>query len=109
MNCCNPELVPSLLLKAKKRLEEINKVRSCEERIENLVLIAYPNSGELWCAESGWYSDSKANKGISSPNSRGTVCKWVDSGARIIGGCCRVGPREIREIGRILSREGRIY
>jgi homocysteine S-methyltransferase len=50
--------------------------------------VAYPNSGEAWDAAhrrwTGGASDSK-------PLARG----WTTAGARMIGGCCRVGPTDI--------------
>jgi S-methylmethionine-dependent homocysteine/selenocysteine methylase len=29
---------------------------------------------------------------------------WEKDGARLIGGCCRVGPREIAELAAVLGR-----
>ena len=28
---------------------------------------------------------------------------WLDDGARLVGGCCRVGPTDIRGIARTIS------
>lgn len=57
-------------------------------------VIVYPNSGE------GWDADRRAWTGKSHfvPE---LAPEWAASGARIIGGCCRVFPRDIAEIARM--------
>jgi homocysteine S-methyltransferase len=57
-------------------------------------VIVYPNSGE------GWDADRRAWTGKSHfvPE---LAREWAASGARIIGGCCRVFPRDIAEIARM--------
>jgi len=108
VNCCDPELVPSLLSKAHKRLKEIRSPKYSGKQIDNFVLVAYPNSGELWSPKKGWYSES-GEKSCPSLSSRPPCLKWIDSGARIIGGCCRVGPSGIREMKHIISRERKVH
>ena len=51
-------------------------------------VVVYPNSGENWDAiERCW---------VGEPAFRvEDVRRWVDDGARLIGGCCRVGPAQI--------------
>lgn len=63
-------------------------------------LLAYPNSGEGWDAQARAWTDAPAQTSIVE-----TVPRLTAAGARMIGGCCRVGPTEIAEIGRTL-REG---
>jgi homocysteine S-methyltransferase len=53
--------------------------------------VAYPNSGE------GWDAQRRAWTGGSTFASE-RVTAWVDRGARLVGGCCRVGPLEIAEL-----------
>ncbi|MGW2818026.1 homocysteine S-methyltransferase [Streptomyces sp. NPDC001415] len=54
-------------------------------------VVVYPNSGERWDAERrGWAG------GATFDATR--VGDWVASGARLVGGCCRVGPREIAQL-----------
>ena len=55
-------------------------------------VIVYPNSGETWTA--GTWTGSRA----FHPDD---VTDWVARGARLVGGCCRVGPAEIAEIAGI--------
>lgn len=54
-------------------------------------VIAYPNSGEVWDGAHRCWSGEKAFRTES-------VQGWVAAGARLIGGCCRVGPAEIAQI-----------
>ncbi len=50
--------------------------------------VAYPNRGE------SWDSDAHAWVGPGSWDVGG-VGSWVEAGARLVGGCCRVGPSDI--------------
>ena len=34
------------------------------------------------------------------------VCSWIDKGARIIGGCCEVGPAHIAHLAKRLQQDG---
>lgn len=62
-------------------------------------VVVYPNSGERWDAEGrGWEGGS-----VFDP---ARVAGWQAAGARLIGGCCRVGPAEIAEIAAVLYPEG---
>lgn len=61
-----------------------------------LPLVAYPNSGEQWHAETrAWTGRAFAV--------HEHVTQWRDAGARVIGGCCRVLPDEISRITRALD------
>ena len=51
--------------------------------------IAYPNSGETWDGRARrWRGDGR---GISVEDAR----RWVDQGARWVGGCCRISSADI--------------
>ncbi len=58
--------------------------------------IVYPNSGEQW------HADSREWSGAASAIAAGAA-SWVAGGARLVGGCCRVGPDQIAEIAREVS------
>ncbi|MCX5229302.1 homocysteine S-methyltransferase [Streptomyces sp. NPDC006553] len=61
--------------------------------------VVYPNSGERWDARArGWRGD------IAFDPARAT--DWAASGARLIGGCCRVGPTTISALGSALVTGG---
>ena len=78
VNCCAPEdVLPAI-------------------RIAGLVsqdkpIIVYPNSGERWNGHR-WTGQRKFNPQLAT--------QWVAAGARIVGGCCRVGPADIAEVHR---------
>jgi homocysteine S-methyltransferase len=54
-------------------------------------LVAYPNSGQ------GWDARRRAWTGESAFDA-GDVASWLDAGARLVGGCCRVGPDDIAHV-----------
>jgi homocysteine S-methyltransferase len=55
--------------------------------------VVYPNSGESWDAVGrAW-----AGTATFGPEH---AAVWVASGARLVGGCCRVGPGAIRQLAR---------
>jgi homocysteine S-methyltransferase len=59
-------------------------------------VVVYPNSGETWDeATRRWRGGSAFDPS--------RVTAWRAAGARLIGGCCRVGPREITRIAAALE------
>jgi homocysteine S-methyltransferase len=59
-------------------------------------VVAYPNSGEGW--------DAVARQWTGSPGiTPDDVRSWVDAGARLVGGCCRVRPADIARIATVLA------
>jgi homocysteine S-methyltransferase len=69
--------------------------------------LAYPNSGERWDSRRrGWV---EARTGSDEDGGWGAGCwprwarAWVSAGARLIGGCCRVGPQDIAVIAAALG------
>lgn len=58
-------------------------------------VVAYPNSGERWdAAARAWTGPAEFGPG--------PVGDWESAGARLIGGCCRVGPAAIAAVaGRL--------
>jgi homocysteine S-methyltransferase len=84
VNCTAPAHVESLLRTA---------VRSTRKP-----LVAYPNSGESYDAA------RKAWSGIAETERWGELGRlWRDAGARLLGGCCRTGPDEVRNLRAGLS------
>lgn len=55
--------------------------------------VVYPNSGESWDAQ----GRSWAGRATFGPQH---AAVWVAAGARLVGGCCRVGPGAINELAR---------
>lgn len=84
VNCCHPGDVAAA-------------VASVGERT-SLPAVAYPNSGEDWdAAASDWAGD-----GIFEP---GAVVGWLEAGARLVGGCCRVTSTEIAAVVRAVDAD----
>ncbi len=63
---------------------------------ERLPGVAYPNSGEVWHADAREWSGAASTIAAKAG-------AWVDGGARLVGGCCRVGPDQIAEIARTIG------
>lgn len=81
VNCCAPEDVPGAVEVA--------------ARVTGKPVVVYPNSGEAWDAE------ARAWTGRSTFGAE-QVAGWRAAGARLIGGCCRVGPEGIAGIARVV-------
>ena len=59
-------------------------------------VIVYPNSGERWdAARHAWIGPARYSPQLAAG--------WVSAGARVIGGCCRVGPEDIAELAAVLT------
>jgi homocysteine S-methyltransferase len=63
-------------------------------------VVVYPNSGEGWDAVGRRWTGTG---GISLD----AVSGWIDAGARLVGGCCRIGPPEIVSVARAIDALGR--
>jgi len=79
INCTSPRYIPALMREAKK--------------VTDKPLLTYPNSGETYDPnKKDWNNDPVAESfGEQARN-------WYDAGARLIGGCCRTSPEDIRVI-----------
>ncbi|MFD9130235.1 homocysteine S-methyltransferase [Kitasatospora sp. NPDC059571] len=74
VNCCSPA-------------DADRAVRAAAEATGKPVVV-YPNSGERW--------DAAARDWRGAPTfGPARVASWLAAGARLVGGCCRVGEREI--------------
>ncbi len=79
VNCTSPRYIPSLVNEAKKATEKH--------------ILTYPNSGETYNAEKNdWNGDPVVDS--FGEHAR----QWYKAGARLIGGCCRTTPEDIRVI-----------
>ena len=58
--------------------------------------VVYPNSGEAWDATARAWSGESAFR----PED---VTAWIDAGARLVGGCCRVTPSNIATLASIVG------
>jgi homocysteine S-methyltransferase len=83
VNCTPPQYVMPLLRRMRAQTDK--------------PLVAYPNSGERYQASPKlWSGDSLA------PQFGEQARHWYAAGARLIGGCCRTGPDEIRSMKQCL-------
>ncbi len=79
VNCTAPHFVSSL----------IKEIKSVSDK----PVVVYPNSGEVYDAVTKtWHgsSDGKTYKEWAK--------EWLESGANLIGGCCRTTPDDIRQV-----------
>jgi homocysteine S-methyltransferase len=66
-------------------------------RVSAKPVVVYPNSGEVWDSGSQGWAGPQTYDPAAAPG-------WVAAGARLVGGCCRVGPDEIRRLAQSLGR-----
>ena len=89
VNCSAPQYIEGL----------IGEIRSV---LAHKAIVVYPNSGEHYDAA------SKTWHGMESPLECAAAARtWFDAGARIIGGCCRMGPAHVRAIADELAVNNR--
>jgi homocysteine S-methyltransferase len=82
VNCTDPAGVPAAVAAA---------------RASGRPVVVYPNSGEGW--------DAAARRWTGEPGlPDDAVRRWLDDGARLVGGCCRVGPADIARIAATVDR-----
>ncbi len=74
--------------------EEVAGAVATARAVTGLPVVVYPNTGERWNAATHEWSG-----GVESF----AVREWAEQGARLIGGCCRVGPAGIAEIAGVLG------
>lgn len=84
VNCVAPTLVSPLL----------ERMRATTSK----PLVAYPNRGERWDAEARRFLAPEA----PPPDVPSLLRRWVERGARIIGGCCRTTPDDTRAVAEAL-------
>ncbi len=59
--------------------------------LPGMPLLAYPNSGEDYDPDSGTWSGT-----VTPGDCAAAAANWIEAGAAIVGGCCRMGPEHIR-------------
>ena len=58
-------------------------------------LVAYPNAGDLYDPATKTWQSTGDGAGIPD-----LAPSWIDAGARLVGGCCRTRPAQIRQLAR---------
>jgi len=79
VNCTSPRFIPALIREAKKATAK--------------PILVYPNSGETYDASK---NDWDGHPVYASFGEEAKV--WYETGARLIGGCCRTSPEDIQVI-----------
>ena len=86
VNCTAPEHVSTLI-------SELKPVNS------NKRIVVYPNSGEIFHANDKTWSGREHSFDLIQG-----VQEWLELGADIVGGCCRIGPNEIKQFQQLTSQ-----
>ena len=110
VNCCSPDHAESAMGIARRcviaRWNELTEAASPSSSPPSLPLLwLYPNSGEEWDpVGKGWSGQSE----VDGEGHSQRIVRWYESGARVVGGCCRTGPAFIHQLRRVLlsSQEG---
>jgi homocysteine S-methyltransferase len=87
INCTAPHLIESLIGEIKYGAPD-------------KAIIVYPNSGETYQVEDNTWSGP-----VSSVDCAAEAKNWSNAGANIIGGCCRIGPRDIAALREQLASQ----
>ena len=75
--------------------EVLRAVEALVSLVPGLPVAAYPNSGERW-VERGW-----AGAHLHLDEFTALARRWIDAGARLVGGCCRTGPAHIEALAKL--------
>jgi homocysteine S-methyltransferase len=86
VNCTPPRFIASLLARLRRDAGPF---------------VVYPNAGLYDARTKTWSDDVFAPDPLADD-----AAAWFAAGARLLGGCCRTGPRHVREIRRRLVGRG---
>ncbi|MFJ9809452.1 homocysteine S-methyltransferase [Streptomyces sp. NPDC101158] len=82
VNCCDPA--------------DVGPAAEIAAAVTGKPVVVYPNSGEHWDATArSWHGGASFGPA--------TTTTWRAAGARLIGGCCRVGPAAIADLATTLE------
>ncbi|KAL9420372.1 hypothetical protein AB3S75_038030 [Citrus x aurantiifolia] len=86
INCAPPQFVENLIC----HFKELTKK----------AIVVYPNSGEVWDGRAKKWLPSKC---LGDGKFESFATRWRDSGAKLIGGCCRTTPSTIQAVSKVLK------
>ena len=89
INCTPPQYAPAL-------------IRELREALPGKHVLAYPNSGEVYDV-----SDNSWSGTVSPGDCAAAASEWLAAGAKIIGGCCRMGPAHIKAMASMIRASRR--
>jgi homocysteine S-methyltransferase len=85
VNCCSPR--------------DAERAVPVAAEVAGKPVVVYPNSGERWDPVArDWAGGADLDPG--------RAVAWRAAGARLVGGCCRVGPGTIAELAAVLGNGG---
>ena len=83
VNCCDPR--------------DAGRAVEITASVTGKPVVVYPNSGEQWdAAQRRWRGEPTFDPA--------DVLAWREAGARLVGGCCRVGPAGIAALTTLTDR-----
>jgi homocysteine S-methyltransferase len=89
VNCVRPEVVARAI--------------RCLRAGTRKPIVAYPNSGERWHAGDESWHGAAGSEGLAA-----LAPGWIAEGARLVGGCCRVGPGQIAALSTAIARKAAV-
>jgi len=84
VNCTSPKYISGL-------------VRAIKPKIKDKRIIVYPNSGDIYNAETKVWSKLSSSEQLVNQ-----AKEWINIGVDIIGGCCQIGPEEIKSLKKLI-------
>ena len=84
VNCTSPKYISGL-------------VKAIKPKIKDKRIIVYPNSGDVYNAETKVWSELSSSEQLLNQ-----AKEWINLGVDIIGGCCRIGPKDIKSLSRLI-------
>ena len=85
VNCTSPKYISGL-------------VKAIKPKIKDKRIIVYPNSGDVYNAETKVWSELSSSEQLLNQ-----AKEWINLGVDIIGGCCRIGPEEIKSLKKLIK------
>ena len=89
VNCTPPQYAPAL-------------VRDLRAAVPDKFVMSYPNSGETYNV-----SDNSWSGTVTPGDCAAAAGEWIEEGAKIVGGCCRMGPEHIRAMASLINESYR--
>jgi homocysteine S-methyltransferase len=76
--------------------EDVTQLARQAGEISGKPVVVYPNSGEVWDAGRRQWAGRRAFAAHE-------VTDWIDNGARLVGGCCRIRPEDIADVRAVVD------
>jgi homocysteine S-methyltransferase len=77
VNCLPPELILPI-------------IATLKSAVSDKAIVVYPNSGEAFNVDDNSWSGN-----VTELQCEQSAQAWIEAGAKLVGGCCRIGPAQI--------------